>query len=583
MADSRRRLAAILAADVVGYSRLMGSDEQGTINALDASRTVFRETIERHHGRVVDTAGDSILAVFESVVEATQCAIVVQKALRERANPTPERQYLQFRIGINLGDVIEKDDGTVYGDGVNVTARLEALAAPGRIAISDSVYAQVHNKLDLNFADLGTHQVKNISAPLHAYAVGDGEPAAKDAAVGEMWTQPGVVVLPFANLGNDPEHEHFADGLTDDIITALAACRSFPVIARNSAFAFKGEAPDFRRLARDLDVGYIVEGSIRRAGPRVRVTAQLISCATGRADWAQRYDRRLEDIFDLQDELTETIVAALEPAIGKAERQKTAINRPQDLDAWQLYQQALSALFQRTRESHQDAKALLGRVVDAAPNFPAAHAALVDAYYYDVTMGLGDDVQHCRDQALDCARRAVAIDPQDPAARCALGKALMVRLDHNAAIPELEAALALNPSMAWAHYGLGASLSFIGRPAEAVPHLEKAIRLSPYDTHIGSFMVRLSDAYLFQENFEAAAEWARKAIRQPNFQWSRHANLLVALGYLERLDEVPRILEEIRKHFPAFSIEFVRKHHLITDQQCMALYLEGLRRSGVGP
>ena len=583
MADAKRKLVGILAADVVGYSRLMADDEQATLDTLNAYRDVFRDHIDAHRGRVVDTAGDSVLAVFDSVVEAVQSAVDAQDTIDMRNAELPEHRRMRFRIGINLGDIIEQHDGSVYGDGVNVAARLEALTEPGGVTLSDSVYAQVHTKLDLAFTDLGEHEVKNIAHPVRAYCVGETKAASVRAPAQEMWRQPGVVVLPFANLSNDPEQEHFADGLTEDVITALAACRSFPVIARNSAFALKGQTPDLKRLERDLDVGYVVEGSVRRAGPRVRASAQLISCTTANAVWGQRYDRKLEDIFDLQDELTETIVAALEPEIGKAERQRTTAQRPDNLNAWELYQRALAALYQRTPESHRDAKALLARAIEAAPNFTAAQAALVDAYYYDVTMGLDDDVESCRKQALDWARKAVANDPQDPAALCALGKAFMVGLDHDAAIPELEAALALNPSLAWAHYGLGATLSFSGRAADAIPHLEKAIRLSPYDTHIGSFMVRLSDAYLFQKDFENAAEWARRAIRQPNFQWSRHANLLVALGHLGQLDDVPDVLNEIQSHFPEFSIAFVRKHHLITDPSCMALYLEGLGKSGVAP
>lgn len=581
MADAKRRLAAILAADVAGYSRLMASDEDGTVAELDACRSIFRGHIKSHGGRVVDTAGDSVLATFDSAVETVRCAMAVQSDIAERNTDRAEDQRMRFRIGVNLGDVIERDDGTIYGDGVNIAARLEGLADPGGIVVSALVEEAVKGRVDATFNDLGDQQLRNIARPVRGYAVNGDAAVAAPSVASAIWTQPGIVVLPFVNIGRDPDQEYFGDGLTEDIITALAACRSFPVIGRHSAFAFKDVNPDPRQLAKDLDVGYAVEGSIRHARERVRVNAQLTDCGTAKPVWAQRYDRNLEDIFDLQDELTETIVAALEPALGKAERQKAATNRPGNLTAWELYQRGLAALYRRTRESHVEAKSLLRRAIEAAPEFTAAYAALVDAYFYDVAMGLDDDVETARNEALVCARKAVEVDPHDPAALCSLGKAHIVRREQQEAIPELEAALALNPSLAWAHYGLGAAHSFGGRPAEAIPHLEKAIRLSPYDTHIGSFLVRLSDAHLFQGNFEEAAAWARKAIRQPNFQWSRHTNLLVALGHLGRLDEVPSILEEIRQHFPDFSIAFVRKHHLISDPTCMETYVEGLRKCGV--
>ncbi len=583
MAEAKRKLAAIVAADVAGYSQLMAADEDGTVAQLDACRRVFRDSVPDHGGRVVDTAGDSVLATFDSATQAVRCAIAVQSSLNARETDPTAAPRMEFRIGVNLGDVIERDDGTIYGDGVNIAARLESIAEPGGIVVSALIEEAVKGRVDAAFLDLGDQHLKNIARPVRGYAlqIGQTDDAPPSMKTNTIWTQPGIVVLPFVNIGKDPDQEYFGDGLTEDIITALAGCRSFPVIGRHSAFAFKHANPDPRQLAKDLDVGYVVEGSIRHARERVRVNAQLTDCATAQPVWAQRYDRNLEDIFDLQDELTETIVAALEPALGKAERQKAATNRPGSVTAWELYQRGLAALYRRTRESHGEAKSLLRRAIEAAPDFTAAYAALVDAYFYDVAMGLDDDVNAARANALECARKAVEVDPHDPAALCSLGKAHIVRREQQEAIPELEAALALNPSLSWAHYGLGAAHSFGGRPAEAIPHLEKAIRLSPYDTHIGSFLVRLSDAYLFQGDYEQAEMWARKAIRQPNFQWSRQANLLVTLGYLGRLDEVPAILEEVRRHIPDFSITFVRKHHLISDPACMETYVEGLRKCGL--
>jgi adenylate cyclase len=580
-AATRQRLTAILAADAAGYARLMGADDHATVAMLTEFRGVFREHIESNGGRVVDMAGDSVLAVFDSAIGAVKAAVAAQDELAKRNADLPEDRRMRFRVGVNLGDVIEQGDGSVYGDGVNVAARLQAMAEPGGVRISGSVFDSVGTKLGMLFDFLGEHEVKNIARPVRVYKA-RGIPAGDHEAQGEqLWTRPAVAVLPFVNMGADRDDEHFADGLTEDIITALAACRTFPVIARNSAFSYKGQAPDVRKVSRELNVRYVVEGSVRRAGNRVRVTAQLIDGGSGNHVWAHRFDRTLEDIFDLQDELTETIVATIEPELGKAERLRARAKRSDSLDAWELYQRGLTALYRRTRESHAEAKDLFHHAVALDPGFTAAYAALVDAYYYDVTMGLSDDVEACRTEALACARKALEADPHDPAALCAQGKARMVWRQHEAAIPELNAALQLNPSLAWAHYGLGAALTFSGRPADGIPHLEKAIRLSPHDTHMGSFMVRMSDTYLFLSEFDKADEWARAAIRQPNFQWSRHANLLVALGHLGRLDEARPVLSDLTAHRPDFSVAFVQKHHLISNPDCMALYLDGLRKAGV--
>jgi adenylate cyclase len=335
--DLKQRLAAILAADVAGYSRLMAADERATVASLDAARTVFRSQIESNQGRVIDMAGDSVLAVFETATGAVSAALSIQREINLSGEKNPDDRRMRFRIGIHLGDVIEKADGTIYGDGVNIAARLEGLAAPGGITISDAVHGAVRGKVAASFADQGEQQVKNISHPVRAFAVrADGGSAPKPVrAAGEidlsLPDKPSIAVLPFANMSGDPEQEYFTDGITEDIITELSRFQSLFVIARNSSFTYKGKAVDVRQISKELGVRYVVEGSIRRSGNRVRVTAQLIDSFSGNHLWAEKYDRVLEDIFAVQEEVTACIVSAIAPQVDAAEalRARRAGHRPE--------------------------------------------------------------------------------------------------------------------------------------------------------------------------------------------------------------------------------------------------------------
>ena len=330
----RQRLAAILAADVVGYSRLMTADERATVAALDAARLIFRTQIESSQGRVIDMAGDSVLAAFDSATGAVSAALAVQQALEAAARAVPEDRRMRFRIGVHLGDVIEKPDGSVYGDGVNIAARLEGLAAPGGITVSDAVQGAVRNRLAVTFVDLGEREVKNM-ASLRAYEVkvASPPPDVGQPAVARR-DRPSVAVLPFANMSGDPEQEYFADGISEDVITELSRFHSIFVIARNSSFTYRGQALDVRKVAKDLDVRYVLEGSVRRAGTTIRVTAQLIDATSGRHVWAERYDRALVDLFAVQDEITRNIIGAIAPGIVMAEIQHSKGKAAAALDSW---------------------------------------------------------------------------------------------------------------------------------------------------------------------------------------------------------------------------------------------------------
>lgn len=585
--DSRtaRRLAAILAADVTGYSRLMQEDEERTLSALRSHlEELFRPRIAECHGRIVKLMGDGVLVEYASVVDAVKCAVELQAGIAERNAATPPLQRLDFRIGVNLGDVIVEGDD-IYGDGVNVATRIQDLADSGGICVSDVVHKIVANKLNVAFVSMGEQRVKNIAEPLHVYRVDLGprlrssveRPA--DDRVG--LARPSIAVLPLRNISGHPDQEYFADGITEDITTALARVKWILVISRNSAFTYKGRVVDARRVARELEVDYILEGSLQKAGSRVRINSQLIDGWTGAQVWAKRFDRQVADIFLLQDELTETIVGAIEPELGRAERYRVQRKRPSDLDAWDLCQRGLYHLYRYTERDLDTARGFFEQAVDRDPGLGPAYSGLAEVDYYACVYGFSTSPSEYRERALSFARRGVELDPEDPAARCTLGRIHYLRREHALARPELEHALDLNPSLALGHYGLGAVEVFSGRPEEAIGPLESAIRLSPSDPNMGSFLVRLVDAHVLMRRHEEAIVWARKALQQPGFQWSRHAALLAALGHLGRTREAKAALKELLAKRPDFSRTFVRETHLFVEPTGFAYYLEGLERAGV--
>ena len=577
----QRRLTAILAADIAGYSRLMGADEEGTLAQLKAHRHAQLDPkIEEHQGRIVKTTGDGMLAEFASVVDALRCAIEIQRGMLERNADVPQERRIEFRVGINVGDIII-DGGDIYGDGVNVAARLEGLAEPGGICVSGRVQEDARGKLDIAFEDAGEQQLKNIAWPVRVYRVRLSGEAAQSRPALALPDKPSIAVLPFTNMSGDPEQDYFADGMTEDIITGLARARWLFVIARNSSFAYKGRSTDVKQVAHELGVRYVLEGSVRKVGERVRISAQLAEGTSGRQLWAKRYDRELSDIFAMQDEITETIIGAVEPELGKVERRRSAGKRPDNLDAWDLYQRGMSHLYEYTKDDLQRARQYFAQAIARDPQLGPAHSGLAETYYYEGVYGFADSISDNREKALAPALRAVVLDAEDAGAHCTLGRAYYMRRAYDAAFRELKTALELNPSLALAHYGLGATLVFSGRAEEGIPHLTAAIRLSPHDPNMGSFLVRLADAAYFLKRYEEAAEWARRALQQPNFQWSRYTVLIAALAQLGRLDEARNCIQELQVKRPNTSIAFVRETHLFGDTASFAHYLDGLRMAGL--
>jgi adenylate cyclase len=573
-----RRLAAILAADVAGYSRLMAEDEAGTLAALKAHRRdLFDPETARHGGRIVKLMGDGVLVEFPSVVDAVECALAIQRAL------AGEDGKIKLRIGINLGDVIIDGDD-IYGDGVNVAARLEAVAEPGGIAISGMVHEGLGNRVEVDFSDAGEHQVKNMARPIRVFRWAGStilRPSAAGGPALALPDKPSIAVLPFTNMSGDPEQEFLAEGISEDIITALSQVRWLFVIARNSTFSYKGTSPDVRQVSRDLGVRYVLEGSVRKGGNRIRITAQLIEATTGRHVWADRYDRDLGDVFALQDEITETLMAAIEPELGKVERERAIRKPPETLDAWTTFQRGLWHHYKFTKEENAQAQALFRKAIELDPNFSRALSALAHARYWDTLFGYSASPEEALNEALELARKAISLDDKEPFAHFALGRVQTLKGDLETAIAELEESIELNPSFAHAYYGLGFALILAGRPEDAVPTIDKAIRLNPHDPSIWTFMGGRSVALLVLERHEEALHWAMKSVRQANAGWLIYAILAAVLGHLGRAEEARRAGGEALRLKPDFSASFIARTLPFQNAAHLDHFICGLRKAGL--
>ena len=510
---SERRLAAILAADIAGWSRLMGRDEEGTLAALKAlRRELVDPEIEAHRGRIVKTAGDSVLVEFPSVVDALRCAIRVQDAMRARNQGTPAETRVEFRVGVNLGDVIV-DGGDVYGDGVNIAARLEALAAPGGICVSQTVLDHARGKFPFTAEDAGEQMLKNIARPVRVWRIA-GE-SVRDTGAGAgpspLASKPAIAVLPFVNMSGDPEQEFFADGLTEDILTELSRFRDLFVISRNSVFVYKGKAVNVQAAAKELGVQYVVEGSVRKSGSRVRVTVQLIAADTDHHLWAERYDRELRDIFEIQDEITTAIAAVLPGRVEAAARERVKRKAPDNLAAWELVLAGKLLHHRSRREDNAEALRLLERAIALDGGYAHAHA------WKACTLGQGYVYGWCADpdatgqQILEELRLAQSLDDNDSDVHRILAAAnLSVYNDHERALHHQARALALNPNDDLIVVQQGEMLTWIGQPDEGVEWIQKAMRLNPY--HPERFWNHLGHAYFVARRYgDAVAAFSRIA------------------------------------------------------------------------
>jgi TolB-like protein/class 3 adenylate cyclase len=588
-----RRLAAILAADVAGYSRLMGADEEGTLERLKAlRRELLDPTIAEHHGRIVKTTGDGLLVEFASVVDAVRCAAAVQQAMPERDKGVDAENRIELRIGVNLGDII-LDDGDIFGDGVNIAARLEALAEPGGICLGGSAHEQVRDKLDLAYEDMGEQQVKNIARPVRVYRVGGpasrpqsplsnpppragegsaiGRVGAADPLALPLPDKPSIAVLPFQNISGDPEQEYFVDGMVEEIITALSRIRWLFVIARNSSFTYKGQAVDVKRVGRELGVRYVLEGSVRKAGNRVRITGQLIDAATGAHLWADRFDGSLKDVFELQDKVASSVAGVIEPALQAAETARSAGRPTEDLTAHDLYLRGYAMALSSARQIPEVLR-LMEQAIARDPHYGPALAWAAFCCFRLIFDGWSEDPVADRLKGADFARRALEVAGDDPGILVSAAHALAYfGEDIGAMIALVDRALALNPNFARGWQLSGTLRQWAGQPDIAIEHFETALRLSPR-ARIGSLSM-IGAAHFYARRFDAAVPKLLLAIQDdPSFP-TPYRLLAACYAHMSRLDDAREIVARLR----AITSVVIPDASFLRNAEHRELYLSGLR------
>ncbi len=609
MAITERRLTAILAADVCDFSRMMGENEDRTIKNLRTCRELIESSISSHKGNIFNTAGDSIVAEFGSVVDAVNCAVSFQETLRDRNSSVPETSKMEFRVGINLGDIIIEEDNR-YGDGINIAARLEGLSEPGGICISGSVYSDIKSKLNLEFGAMGEQVLKNIAQPVSAYKIDfGGDPPTPLASVGDLDStpiaqpasvpegavassssqsdKPSIAVLPFDNMSNDPEQEYFTDGITEDIITALSHLRWLSVIARNSSFTYKGQSPDVRKVSEELNCRYVLEGSIQKAGKRVRINAQLLEGATGNHIWAEKYDRELENIFDLQDELTSTVVLKIRPELERIEFKRTQAKTQESMDAWDLFQKGKWSIYEGA-----------GGVYGAIKWFKLAEKA--DDQFADATamrinveavsnflFNTSFDLQEGYNKLENMRIR----DPNNDLILTGMGTALNYGLGRSAEALELfKGAIELNPTNMQAQRYHLMCLIWLGMAEEALDHFERIKAISPKDPEMLRMDTRRAEAYLCLEDFKEAKKYGEIAISHSLTIWPSYTVLISALGHLGELSGIDDILEKMRNRIESdpkiecapeqiISTAYVQKVMPFSDNRFKKIYLSGLEKA----
>ncbi len=625
--EVKRKLAAILSADVKGYSRLMGEDEVGTIQTLNAYKEVMTGLIQHHRGRVVDAPGDNLLAEFASVVDAVQCAVEIQKEIKTRNAQLPENQKMEFRIGVNLGDVIE-DGEQILGDGVNIATRLESLSDAGGIRISGTAFDHVRNKLDLGYEYLGEQTVKNIALPVRVYKVlmepesagkliGEKkakprqwqktvlvviaalivvaaafaiwrfylrptppiEVASKDKMAFPLPDKPSIAVMPFTNMSGDPKEEYFSDGITEEIITALSKVPYLFVIARNSTFTYKGKPVKVKQVSEELGVRYVLEGSVRKEEGKVRITAQLIDALTGHHLWADRYDRDLRNIFALQDEITMKIITAMQVKLTVGELANLWAGGTKNLDAYLKCMEAYTNYLRTTKEGNALGKKLAEEVISLDPKYPRGYVLLAQIYLWDILLGTTESPEKSLAKAKDLAEKAIALDNSESTAHGLLGSVYLMSRQHDKAITQVERAISLNPNDASNQIRLGFVLLNSGRPQEAISALKNHKRLNPIPSQ--QYYLQLVTAYRLSGQYKEVIETGKEALRQVPNNINIYLQLAAAYMMMGREEEARAAAIEVMKINPKFSLEWYAKTTYFKNQNDIDKTIDALRKAGL--
>jgi adenylate cyclase len=624
--EVKRKLTAILSADVKGYSRLMGEDEVGTIRTLNAYKEMMATLIQQHHGRVVDAPGDNLLAEFGSVVDAVQCAVEIQKELKTRNAELPENRKMEFRIGVNLGDVVE-DGEQILGDGVNIAARMESLADGGGICVSGTVYDHIENKLPFGYEYLGEQTVKNIAKPVRVYRVlmEPGKPSEVEVKAKVRWwnwkyftiavvvvviigavvawqfiwrpshpkmeiaskekmafplpDKPSIAVLPFTNMSGDPKEEYFSDGITEEIITALSKVPYLFVIARNSTFTYKGKPVKVKQVSEELGVRYVLEGSVRKEGNKVRITAQLIDAISGHHLWADRYDRDLKDIFALQDEITMKIITALQVKLTQGEQAAMIGKGTKNLEAFIKCLQSLASLTTHTKEGNALGRKLAEESIALDPKYPRPYVALAQTYMLDILLGTTESPERSMAKALELLKKAITLDDSEAAAHSVLGYLYTMMGQHDKAIAEAERAVSLNPNDASNLTRMSFVLINTGRAEEAISVLKSVKRLNP--TPPQAYYVQLSTAYRLTGQYKAAIETAKEALKHvPNNQLA-YLQLVTAYNMAGQEQEARAAAAEVMKINPKFSLDRYAKTLYFKNKADIDRTLDALHKAGL--
>jgi adenylate cyclase len=576
---TRRKLTAILIADVKGYSRLMGEDEVGTVQLLKEYREIMAQFIQQHRGRVVDSPGDNLLAEFASVVDATECAVKVQEKLNSLNSDLPENKRMEFRIGINLGDVIE-DGARIYGDGVNITARVEGLAGGGGICVSGSVFDQIEGKMPLNYEYLGERTVKNIKNPVRIYRINvKSEKIFVFEREPELPNKPSIAVLPFENMSGDPTKEYFSDGLTEEIITGLSKIPSLFVIARNSTFTYKGKPVKVQQVSRELGVKYVLEGSVRSAGERVRITAQLIDGMTGQHLWAERYDRQMKDIFAIQDDIAMKIMIAMQVKLTAGEDAFLGAKGTDNLEAYFLFLQAIAYFYEFSKDSNILSRKKLEQAIALEPDYATAHGWLAGTYIVALWFSWDKSPRQSMAKAVEHTQRCLALDDSNADAFSLAGALYLVQRKWDKAIAAGERSVELSPNSADNHAKFAMTLKSVGRVNEAIAMIEKAIRLNPMTPEW--YLHELGTYYRLQGRYEEAIAILKKNLdHNPDYLTSR-INLTATYSMAGKLDQARTEAKEVLRKIPDFSAEQFMRGFPYKDQKIIDDFIDNLCKAGL--